>query len=90
MALLIRAAHNNLPTSESPYYALASWSEVVDCDTFIPVTTESLKYGKRVIMLVLPCDPVWRTQAGIDLAGPRWFGYDLDYIPYEQIRSVLA
>ncbi|MFR4831233.1 MAG: hypothetical protein ACLUA4_00110 [Bifidobacterium sp.] len=30
------------------------------------------------------------TQAGIDLAGPRWFGYDLDYIPYEQIRSVLA
>ena len=27
---------------------------------------------------------------GIDLAGPRWFGYDLDYIPYEQIRSVLA
>lgn len=43
---------------------------LVDCDTFIPVTTESLKYGKRVIMLVLPCDPVWRTQAGIDLAGP--------------------
>ncbi len=36
------------------------------------------------------CIPVWRTQAGIDLAGPRWFGYDLDYIPYEQIRSVLA
>jgi hypothetical protein len=35
MALLIRAARNNLTTSESPYYALASWPEVIDCDKFI-------------------------------------------------------
>jgi hypothetical protein len=35
MALRIRAARNNLATSESPYYALAIWSEVVDCDKFI-------------------------------------------------------
>lgn len=35
VALLIRAAHNNLATSESPYYALASWSQVVDREAFI-------------------------------------------------------
>jgi hypothetical protein len=35
MALTIRAMRNNLGTSESPYYALASWSELVDCDAFI-------------------------------------------------------
>lgn len=62
---------------------------LVDCDTFIPVTTENLKYGKRVLMLILPCDPVWRTPAGIGLAGPRWFGYDLDYIPFESIEPSL-
>lgn len=63
---------------------------LVDCDTFVPVTTENLKYGKRVIMLVLPCADVWRTQAGIDLAGPRWFGYDMDYIPLEQVQARLS
>jgi len=35
MALTIRAMPINLGTSESPYYALASWSELVDCDAFI-------------------------------------------------------
>ena len=35
MALTIRAMRNNLGTSESPFYALASWSEVVDSEIFI-------------------------------------------------------
>jgi hypothetical protein len=35
MALTIRAMQNNLGTSESPYYALASWSELVEADDFI-------------------------------------------------------
>jgi len=35
MALTIRAMRNNLGTSESPFYALASWSEVVDSEKFI-------------------------------------------------------
>jgi hypothetical protein len=35
MALTIRAMRNNLGTSESPYYALASWSELVETDAFI-------------------------------------------------------
>jgi DNA-binding domain/Domain of unknown function (DUF4469) with IG-like fold len=35
MALRIRAVRNNLGTSESAYYALASWSEVVESDDFI-------------------------------------------------------
>ncbi|WEV45910.1 DUF917 domain-containing protein [Bifidobacterium sp. ESL0690] len=62
---------------------------MVDADTFTPVTTENLKYGKRVLLLVLEADKVWHTQAGIDLAGPRWFGYDLDYIPFDSIQSEL-
>jgi hypothetical protein len=35
MALTIRAMRNNLGTSDSPYYALATWSEVVENETFI-------------------------------------------------------
>lgn len=60
---------------------------LVDAETFIPVTTDALKYGKRVLVVGLPCDPVWRTPGGIALAGPRWFGYDVDYVPLEELSS---
>lgn len=60
---------------------------LVDVETFTPVTTDALKYGKRVLVVGLPCDPVWRTPAGIELAGPRWFGYDVDYVPLEQLHG---
>lgn len=35
MSLTIRTMRNHLGTSEKPYYALASWSEVVDSEAFI-------------------------------------------------------
>lgn len=57
---------------------------LIDSETFIPITTDGLKYGKRVIVCGLPCDPIWRTPKGLALVGPRYFGCDTDYIPLEQ------
>lgn len=57
---------------------------LVDTETFIPVTTDALKYGKRVLVIGLKCFEMWRTPAGIDLVGPRYFGCDTDYIPLEE------
>lgn len=57
---------------------------LVDTDTFIPVTTEALKYGKRVMVVGLKCYEMWRTKAGLDLVCPRYFGVDTDYIPLEE------
>ena len=57
---------------------------LVDAETFTPVTTDALKYGKRVLAVGLKCDPLWRTQAGLALVGPRYFGIDADYIPLEE------
>lgn len=54
---------------------------VVEADSGNPVTTDSLKYGQRLIALAYPCDPKWRTPEGIDLVGPRYFKYDRDYVP---------
>ncbi len=58
---------------------------LVDMDTATPITTESLKYGRRAYLVVLPCDAQWRTKAGIETVGPRYFGYDLDYEPIESL-----
>ncbi|GAA1597148.1 DUF917 domain-containing protein [Actinomadura kijaniata] len=54
---------------------------VLDTDTGDPVTTEGLRYGLRVTVLGVPCDPRWLTPGGLDLAGPRYFGYDTDHVP---------
>jgi len=59
---------------------------LVDTETFLPVTTDALKYGKRVLVVGLRCFEMWRTEKGLALVGPRYFGCDTDYIPLE-IRS---
>lgn len=57
---------------------------LVDTETFTPVPTDALKYGKRVMVVGLPCFPLWRTPGGLALVGPRYFGIDTDYIPLEE------
>lgn len=57
---------------------------LVDTETFIPVTTDALKYGKRVLAVGLKCFEAWRSEAGLKLVGPRYFGIDTDYVPLEE------
>ncbi|BDR61038.1 DUF917 domain-containing protein [Lactobacillus xylocopicola] len=57
---------------------------MVDMDTLQPITNEEVRYGKRIMVLGLPANEKWRTAAGISLVGPRYFKYDVDYIPIEQ------
>ncbi|MBJ7599010.1 MAG: DUF917 domain-containing protein [Candidatus Nephthysia bennettiae] len=56
---------------------------VLDAESGQPITTEEIRYGFRVSVLGAPCDPRWRTPAGLQLVGPRYFGYDFDYVPLE-------
>ncbi|MBC1579733.1 DUF917 domain-containing protein [Listeria seeligeri] len=58
---------------------------MVDLETLMPVTTEALKYGKRVRVMALPADDAWRTAKGIETVGPRYFGYDVDFEPLEEL-----
>ena len=57
---------------------------ILDTERGDPITTEHLRYGFRVSVLGIPCDEKWRTQAGIELGGPRHFGYDIDFVPVEE------
>jgi len=51
---------------------------VLDQETLIPITTETLTYGQRAVAVTLPCADVWRTPKGVETVGPRYFGYDFD------------
>lgn len=58
---------------------------VLDSETGLPITTEGLRYGARAVVIGMPCHPKWRTEKGIETVGPRYFRYDADYIPVEQL-----
>lgn len=53
-------------------------------DTGEPITTEQLRYGYRVKVLGMPCHRHWRTAAALKVVGPRYFGYDVEYVPIEE------
>ncbi|WP_211745660.1 DUF917 domain-containing protein [Paenibacillus sp. Marseille-Q4541] len=61
---------------------------ILDQDTGMPITTENLKYGARVTVVGFPCDPKWRTPQGLDTVGPGYFGYDVPYVPIEELTAV--
>jgi DUF917 family protein len=61
---------------------------LLEAETGAPVTADSMRYGIRVAALAFPCAQAWRTPRGLELVGPRYFGYDLDYAPFKAKRAV--
>lgn len=59
---------------------------LLDLETGSPITTEQMGYGFRVIVFGLPCDPKWRSEHGLRLVGPGYFGYDHPYTPIEDLQ----
>ncbi|XP_038073477.1 uncharacterized protein LOC119741694 [Patiria miniata] len=54
---------------------------IVDADLGHPISTEELRYGLRVAVLVLASPPLLRSQRALSVVGPRAFGYDLEFTP---------
>jgi uncharacterized protein len=63
---------------------------VLDSETADAIATESMRYGQRVTVIAFPCDPVWRTERGLAVAGPHAFGYDFGYMPVEELAHASA
>src|SRR5689334_9495843 len=63
---------------------------VLDSETADAIATESVRYGQRVTVIAFACDPVWRTERGIAVAGPRAFDYEFDYLPVEELARARA
>jgi len=55
---------------------------LLEAETGAPVTADAVRYGIRVVALAYPCSDQWYTAEGLDLVGPRYFGYDLDFRPF--------
>lgn len=55
---------------------------VVDSINGEGIGTESIRYGQRVDVLVLPAPEAFLSPRGLELVGPRAFGFDFDYRSY--------
>ena len=58
---------------------------VLDSETLDPINTESLKYGQRVTIMTMSAPQILRSQAGLNIVGPRSFGLDEDFVPMESL-----
>jgi hypothetical protein len=63
---------------------------VLDTETADAITTERVRYGQRVTVIAFGCDPIWRSDGGLAVAGPRTFGYDFDYVPVEELAGAVS
>ena len=56
---------------------------LLEAESGNPVTADSLRYGLRLVALAFEASSAWRSPEGIALVGPRYFGYDVDYTPFQ-------
>lgn len=62
---------------------------LLDLETGIPFTTEGLRYGLRVICLGIPSPEIMRTEAALEVWGPRCFGIDCDFVPLQELYATV-
>ena len=90
-ALAIDIQNENLVATEIPSGRVAAsvpdLITIVDEQTAEAIPTERLRYGQRVRVLGIPCDAMWRTPEGLQLAGPSAFGYDHEYVAVELLHA---
>ena len=60
---------------------------VLDAETADAIPTERVRYGQRVTVIAMPCAPIWRSAFGLQMAGPRAFGYEFNYVPVEELAG---
>ena len=56
---------------------------VVDKDG-TPVTNPNYENGMELTVFVLPAPEIWKSPRGLEVFGPRSFGFDFDYVPFNE------
>ncbi len=58
---------------------------IVDYETGVPINAERLRYGQRVCVFATGCPEFYRSEVALNVVAPRCFGFDIDYVPVEQL-----
>ena len=58
---------------------------VLEAGTAEPITTEQIRYGQRVRIMVVSTPEIMRTPDALETFGPRAFGLDHEFTPIEEL-----
>ncbi len=72
---------------DKPYVTSPDIIEVITRDTGKPITNTNIKEGDNVSVLGLRGRDPFKTPKGLGVLGPKHFGYDIPYVPIEQIMK---
>ena len=67
---------------EIPYVTVPDLICLFDLDGAMPQLNPYAKTGAHAAAAVLPAPAEWTTPRGLEIFGPRSFGYDIDYTPF--------
>ena len=70
---------------EKPYVTSPDMLIVVNRETGEPYANSAIEEGQHVGVVGLKAVELFRSPKGIDILGPRHFGFDIDYTPIENL-----
>jgi len=87
-AIWVKNEHHVVWVDDAPRAMSPDIIAVLESGSGRPLTNHEITTGRRVSVIATPpLDARWRTAKGIELLGPRAFGFDFDYRPVEELAS---
>ncbi len=59
--------------------------QVIDTKTGQPYTNNKIELGMELTVIAMPAREIFRSERGMDILGPRAFGFDIDYKTVESL-----
>lgn len=72
---------------EQPYVMSPDLIIQIDSETYEPIPNHEMEKGRSVAIIGIKSRELYRTPRGIELIGPKRYGFDLDYVPIEERLS---
>ncbi|MHA1511352.1 MAG: DUF917 domain-containing protein [Promethearchaeota archaeon] len=69
------------------YVTVPDSINIIDNSKNMPLLNPDAKVGDNISIFALKSFDPWRTQKGLDVFGPKFFGYDIEYHPVEDIMN---
>jgi DUF917 family protein len=68
---------------DKPWITSPDIIEIINSKTGEPITNTLIKIGDKVSVIGMRSEPIFRTPKGLEVLGPKHFGFDIDYTPIE-------
>ena len=74
---------------DRPYITCPDLITILDPETGYALSnfTDEINPGREVAVIAIKAPEIWRTDRGLELLSPRYFGFDIPYRPMEEVLS---